>query len=45
MARHIVPSNVIFVDKLPMTGSGKIQKFKLREMAKEYVESLGKKRK
>ena len=45
MARHKVPSYVIFVDKLPMTGSGKIQKFKLREMAKEYVESLGKKRK
>ena len=43
MARHKVHSYVIFVDKFPMTGSGKIQKFKLREMAKEYVESRTKK--
>lgn len=35
MARHKVPSFVRIVDELPMTASGKIQKFKLREMAQQ----------
>ena len=38
MARHKVPSYVKIMDSFPMTASGKIQKFKLREMA---VEELG----
>ncbi len=38
IARHKVPSYFRFIDALPMTASGKIQKFKLREMA---VEELG----
>ncbi len=38
MARHKVPSYVGFVDSFPMTASGKIQKYKLREWA---VETLG----
>jgi len=38
MARHKVPKYVSFIDALPMTASGKIQKYKLREMA---VEELG----
>ena len=33
MARHKVPSYVRFIAQFPMTASGKIQKFKLREMA------------
>jgi fatty-acyl-CoA synthase len=33
MARHKTPSYVLFMDEFPMTASGKIQKFKLREMA------------
>lgn len=33
MARHKVPSYVRFITKMPMTASGKIQKFVLREMA------------
>ncbi|MDK2801418.1 MAG: fatty-acyl-CoA synthase [Clostridiales bacterium] len=33
MARHKVPKYVKFVDSYPMTASGKIQKYKLREMA------------
>ena len=37
MAVHKVPSFVHFIDSFPMTGSGKIQKFKLREMAKELT--------
>ncbi len=35
MARHKVPKYVAFMDKFPMTASGKIQKFKLREWAIE----------
>jgi fatty-acyl-CoA synthase len=37
MSRHKVPSYVRFVDSFPMTASGKIQKYKLREMAKEDI--------
>ena len=37
MARHKVPSYVAFMDSFPMTASGKIQKFKLREWAIEYL--------
>jgi len=35
MARHKTPKFVWFVDEFPMTASGKIQKYKLREMAIE----------
>lgn len=37
MARFKVPKHVFFVDDYPMTASNKIQKFKLREMAKELL--------
>lgn len=33
LAKHKVPKKVIFTDKFPMTASGKIQKFLLREQA------------
>ncbi|MDR0766964.1 MAG: AMP-binding protein [Methanosarcinales archaeon] len=40
IARYKIPKYVFFLNEFPMTGSGKIQKFKLREMslalAKEY---------
>jgi fatty-acyl-CoA synthase len=35
LAWHKVPRHMAFVESYPMTGSGKIQKFKLREMALE----------
>jgi len=35
IARHKVPEYVDFVEEFPMTASGKIQKFKLREAAVE----------
>ncbi|MDF2686283.1 MAG: lcfB1 [Clostridia bacterium] len=35
MARHKVPKYIAFIDAFPTTASGKIQKFKLREMAIE----------
>lgn len=38
MARHKVPSFVAFMEEFPMTASGKIQKFKMREWA---IEQLG----
>ncbi len=37
MSRHKIPSYVLFTDELPMTASGKIQKFKLRERAVEQL--------
>lgn len=37
MSRHKVPSYVAFVDSFPMTASGKIQKYRLREMAVELL--------
>lgn len=37
MAKHKVPSYVEFMDAFPMTASGKIQKFKLREWAVEKL--------
>jgi len=38
LARHKVPKYVKFTDSFPMTASGKIQKYKLRE---EAIEELG----
>ena len=38
MAKHKVPKYIDFVDSYPMNDAGKIQKFKMREMA---VEKLG----
>jgi fatty-acyl-CoA synthase len=39
MSRHKVPSYVFFTDGFPMTASGKIMKYKLREQAEELVKS------
>lgn len=41
IARMKIPKHVIFVDDFPKTASGKIQKYKLRQMGFEYVKSLG----
>jgi len=37
MARHKTPKYVKFVDSFPMTASGKIQKYKMREAAIEEL--------
>ena len=37
MARYKAPKYVFFVDEFPMTASGKIQKYKLRDYAKEQL--------
>ncbi len=37
IARYKVPKHVFIVDEYPMTASGKVQKFKLRELAQELI--------
>ncbi len=37
LARYKAPKYVFFVESYPMTASGKIQKYKLRDMAKEQL--------
>jgi fatty-acyl-CoA synthase len=41
IARYKIPKYVFFVDSYPMTGSGKIQKYKLREMAPSLLAEYG----
>jgi fatty-acyl-CoA synthase len=40
ISRIKIPKYVFFVDDFPKTASGKIQKYKLRDMGKAYVEGL-----
>ncbi len=37
MAKHKVPKYIEFVDGFPMNDAGKIQKYKMREMAVEKL--------
>ena len=41
ISRHKIPKYVFFLDEFPMTGSGKIQKYKLREMSLELCKKQG----
>ncbi|WP_321425440.1 AMP-binding protein [uncultured Bacteroides sp.] len=41
IARYKTPKYVFFVDEFPMTGSGKIQKFKLKELSLKLCEEQG----
>lgn len=41
IARYKIPKYVFFIDQFPLTGSGKIQKFKLKEMSLGLCEKLG----
>ena len=41
IARYKIPKYIFFLDDFPMTGSGKIQKFKLREMSLELAKQYG----
>ncbi|MDR0430563.1 MAG: AMP-binding protein [Tannerellaceae bacterium] len=38
IARHKIPKYIFFIESYPLTGSGKIQKFKLRELGLELLE-------
>lgn len=41
IARYKIPRYVFFIGQFPMTGSGKIQKFRLRQMVLEMCEAEG----
>ena len=41
IARYKIPKYVFFIDQFPMTGSGKIQKFKLKDLSLELCEKMG----
>ena len=41
IARHKIPKYIFFVEEFPLTGSGKIQKFKLRELSLQLLEEKG----
>ncbi len=41
IARYKIPKYVFFVDEFPLTGSGKIQKFKLKELSLKLCEQMG----
>ena len=40
IARYKIPKHIFFLDEFPMTGSGKIQKFKLKDYALEQCKKL-----
>ncbi|MDH6307343.1 fatty-acyl-CoA synthase [Dysgonomonas sp. PFB1-18] len=41
IARHKIPKYIFFVDEFPLTGSGKIQKFKLKDIGLELLKRDG----
>jgi fatty-acyl-CoA synthase len=41
IARYKIPQYIFFVDEFPMTASGKIQKYKLRELSLELLANKG----
>lgn len=41
LSNHLVPKYVFWVKEYPKTASGKIQKFKLREMGSQWVKEAG----
>ncbi|MDH8700829.1 fatty-acyl-CoA synthase [Dysgonomonadaceae bacterium PH5-43] len=41
IARHKIPKYVFFVEEYPLTGSGKIQKYKLKDIALDLLKAQG----
>jgi len=41
IARHKIPKYVLFVNEYPLTGSGKIQKFKLKDIGLQMLKEQG----
>ena len=41
ISRHKIPKYVFFVDEFPLTGSGKIQKFKLGDIGLKLLKEAG----
>ena len=41
IARYKIPKYVLFVEGFPLTGSGKIQKFKLKDIGLKMLQEQG----
>ena len=41
IARYKIPKYIFFIDEFPMTASGKIQKYRLRDLGVEMLEERG----
>lgn len=41
IARHKIPKYIFFINEFPMTGSGKIQKFKLKDLGLQLLNEQG----
>ncbi|MBR3716916.1 MAG: hypothetical protein IKN19_02975, partial [Bacteroidaceae bacterium] len=41
IARYKIPKYIFFVKDFPLTGSGKVQKYKLREMSVQLCKERG----
>ncbi|MDR2953808.1 MAG: AMP-binding protein [Prevotella sp.] len=41
IARHKIPKYIFFVQEFPLTGSGKIQKFKLKDLGQKLLQEQG----
>jgi fatty-acyl-CoA synthase len=41
IARHKIPKYIFFIKEFPMTGSGKIQKFKLKDLGLQWLKEKG----
>ena len=41
ISRHKIPKYIFFIDQFPMTGSRKIQKYKLKELSLELLAKQG----
>jgi len=41
IARHKIPKYIFFIKEFPLTGSGKIQKFKLRDIGLALLKEQG----
>jgi fatty-acyl-CoA synthase len=41
IARHKIPKYIFFIDSFPLTGSGKIQKFKLKDIGLKILKKQG----
>ncbi len=41
ISRHKIPKYIFFIDQFPLTGSGKIQKYKLKDLGLELLKKQG----
>lgn len=41
LSRHLVPKHIIWLDRLPLTASGKVEKFKLKALGAQWLRNHG----